>query len=80
MYDEHTIKAWTKITGFVRAESGLFERFDETVYNTVFKISAVRDWLLTTGFGEVYFATDGELDNPIDNPEEQKRVFLVTRK
>ena len=39
MYDEHTVKAWTKITGFVRDDDGRYERFDETVYNTVFEMA-----------------------------------------
>ncbi len=80
MYDDSTVKAWTKITGFVREENGLYERFDETVYNTVFEMVAVRNWLLDTGFREVYFALDGDLNTPIENPEEQKRVFFVARK
>jgi SAM-dependent methyltransferase len=80
MYDEHTVKAWTKITGFVRDESGLFERFDETVYNTVFEMSAVKSWLLETGFSQVIFTADGALNKPIENPEEQKRVFIIARK
>ena len=80
MYDEATVKAWTKITGFVRDDTGLFERFDETIYNTVFEMDAVRDWLLETGFQDVCFALDGDLNTPIDNPEEQKRVFFIGRK
>ena len=52
MYDEHTIKAWTKLTGFVRTDQGLFERFDETVYNTVFEMAMIRTWLLETGFSQ----------------------------
>lgn len=80
MYDEHTVKAWTKITGFVQDGSGLHERFDETVYNTVFEMVSVRIWLLETGFRKVYFAVDGALNTPIENPEEQKRVFLVAYK
>jgi len=80
MYDEHTVKAWTKITGFVRTDEGLFERFDETVYNTVFEMVAVRDWLLAAGFREIYPSVDGDLHTPIDNPETQKRVFFVARK
>jgi len=80
MYDEHTIKAWTKITGFVQDESGLFERFDETIYNTVFVMSEVRDWLLETGFKQVLFTAGGALNKPIENPEEQKRVFIIARK
>ena len=80
MYDEHTVKAWTKITGFVRDKGGLYERFDETVYNTVFEMAAVQVWLLETGFRKVHFAVDGALNTPIEDPEEQKRVFLVAQK
>jgi SAM-dependent methyltransferase len=80
MYDEYTIKAWTKITGFVRNENGLYERFDETVFNTIFEMDAVRKWLLETGFQAVHFAVDGELNQPIENPEIQKRVFFIAKK
>jgi SAM-dependent methyltransferase len=80
MYDQHTIKAWTKITGFVQDNSGLYERFDETVYNTVFEMAAVRGWLLEAGFQAVHFAIDGELNKPIENPEAQQRVFFIARK
>jgi len=80
MFDEHTVKAWTKITGFVQDENGLYERFDETVYNTVFEMVSVRVWLLETGFRKVYFAVEGALNTPVENPEEQKRVFLVAQK
>ena len=82
MYDEYTIKAWTKITGFVRDDQndGLYERFDETVYNTVFEMNAVRDWLLEAGFQGIYFAIDGELSTPIENPEAQNRVFFIAKK
>ena len=82
MYDQHTVKAWTKITGFVQDEEDnrLYERFDETVYNTVFEMDAVRGWLLETGFRAVYFAVEGDLNTPIDNPEAQKRIFFVARK
>jgi SAM-dependent methyltransferase len=80
MFDDHTVKAWTKITGFVQEEGGLYERFDETVYNTVFKMADVKDWLLEAGFQDVHFALDGDLNTPIENPEEQKRVFFVAKK
>lgn len=80
MYDDATVKAWTKITGFVEAENGLYERFEETVYNTVFALADVKNWLLEAGFQHAYFALDGDLNTPIGNPEDQKRVFLVTRK
>jgi SAM-dependent methyltransferase len=80
MYDQQTIKAWTKITGFVQSEDGLYERFDETVYNTVFEMAAVREWLLASGFRKVYPSIDGHLDQAVENPEAQKRVFFIAQK
>jgi len=80
MYDEYTVKAWTKITGFVRTENDLYERFDETVYNTVFEMAAVQEWLRGTGFRDTYFADGGDLNAPIEEPEKLKRAFLVARK
>ncbi|HBX70930.1 MAG TPA: class I SAM-dependent methyltransferase [Chloroflexi bacterium] len=80
MYDENTVRAWTKITGFVRDESGLYERFEETVYNTVFAMADVRAWLRAAGFGEVYYALEKDLSAPIENPEAQKRVYFVAQK
>lgn len=80
MYDDATVKAWTKITGFVRDDHGFYERFDETVYNTIFEMEAVRGWLLDTGFQDVYFAAETDLNSGIENPEEQKRVFFVAKK
>jgi len=80
MYDEHTVKAWTKITGFVQDEDGLYERFDETVYNTIFAMSEVRDGLMAAGFRQVYAATEKELSAALDDPENQKRVFWVAQK
>jgi SAM-dependent methyltransferase len=80
MYDEHTVKAWTKITGFVKAHDEFYERFDETVYNTVFNMADVKKWLLETGFQKVYFAVDGDLKTPIEIPEEQKRVYFIAQK
>ena len=80
IFDESTVKAWTKITGFVRNDEGLYERFDETVYNTVFDMEAVRTCLLDTGFRSVYFATGKELARAIDNPEDERKVFFVAKK
>jgi SAM-dependent methyltransferase len=80
IYDKFTVKAWTKITGFVRNDDGLYQRFDETVYNTVFEMQTVMDHLLAAGFRTAYFARSSALDIPIDDPEGEDRVFFVARK
>ena len=80
IFDDSMEKAWTKITGFVRKESGLYERFDETVYNTVFQMETVKEMISDVGFNEVYFARGGDLTQAIFEPESEKKVFLVCRK
>jgi SAM-dependent methyltransferase len=80
IYDEITVKALTKITGFVRTEEGLYQRFDETVYNSVFEMQAVMDMLLKSGFRSAYFARSSALEIPIDDPEGEDRAFFVARK
>jgi SAM-dependent methyltransferase len=80
MYDEMTVKAWTKITGFVQNDMGFYERFDETVFNTIFGMTDVRNWLLETGFSTVKFAVDTDFNESIDNPEEKHRIFFIVRK
>jgi SAM-dependent methyltransferase len=80
IYDENTIRAWTKITGFVRNEDGLYQRFDETVYNTVFEMQKVSDCLLEIGFDSVYTAKGTDLAAPIEDPENERKVFFIGRK
>jgi SAM-dependent methyltransferase len=80
IYDASTVKAWTKITGFVRNDEGLYERFDETVYNTVFEMDEVRDMLNRVGYKSVYTSNGQDLKTPIENPENEKKVFFVAQK
>ncbi|HET7232936.1 MAG TPA: class I SAM-dependent methyltransferase [Longimicrobium sp.] len=79
-YDGHGDRAWMHVSGFVQTRDGLFERFNETVYNTVFEMAAVRSALLETGWREAWFATMDDLSRPIDEPERESRVFVVARK
>lgn len=79
-YDGHGDRAWMHISGFVQARDGLFERFNETVFNMVYEMDAVRAALLETGWSEAYFATAQDLALPIDDPERLPRVFVVARK
>ncbi len=80
IFDDQIGKAWTKITGFVRNDDGLYERFDETVYNTPFKLRAVNEGLMKVGFRSVYFALGSDLTTPIDNPEDVGKVFIISKK
>lgn len=79
-YDGVSTRAWTTISGFVQVEGGLYERFSETVFNTVFDLAGVRSALHDTGWSDVYFAAAEDLSRPLDDPEREGRVFVVARK
>jgi len=79
IYDGKSDRAWTRITGFVRVSSGLYERFDETAFNTVFEMESVKRMLFGAGWRNVYFARIENLRTslPASEAEEQGRVFIV---
>lgn len=80
IYDRGGDKAWVKITGFVQAAEGLYERFEETAFNTAFDMARVKSMLLEAGWQKVYFARAQELKTPISEPEQEGRVFIVAGK
>ena len=79
-YDGQDSRAYTKVSGFIRAASGQYDRFEETVYNTVFEMDWVRDALLRIGWRDVHFARVEALATPIADPEQEARVFFVAHK
>jgi SAM-dependent methyltransferase len=80
IYDGQGDRAYVRISGFVREADGRYERFEETVYNTVFDLEQVRVSLLDAGWHDVYFARFPDLKTPIEEPEQEGRVFVVARK
>ncbi len=79
IYDGQGDKAWTRISGFVRMPNGLYERFEETVFNTVFEMAKVQQALLGVGWKHVYFARVQDLKTPLTAAEAEKqgRAFIV---
>jgi len=77
IYDGQGEKAWTRISGFFRMANGLYERFEETVFNTVFSMERVRQALLDAGWRNVHFARIQDLNTPLVEPEKEGRVFVV---
>lgn len=77
LFDELGGVAVTRITGFVLNENGLYERFEETVYNTVFAMRDVEQALLEAGFSRAYPASGQDLSLPLEDPESIGRVFYV---
>lgn len=77
IYDGEGNRAITRFTGFVSLADRSYQRFDETVYNTVFELERVKSLLLKVGFGKIYFARIQDLMTSLDKPEEEGRVFVV---
>jgi SAM-dependent methyltransferase len=80
IYDGQGDRAYTKISGFIRAANRLYERFEETVFNTVFDMAWVRDVLLETGWERAYCARIEDLASAVDEPEQESRTFFVALK
>jgi SAM-dependent methyltransferase len=77
IYDGESDKAQVRISGCVRLPDGHYERFAETMHNTVFELGAMRDALLEIGWPTVHFARSEDLGTPLADPEAEGRVFIV---
>jgi SAM-dependent methyltransferase len=77
---EEQRRFYTQISGFLRTEGGLYERFDQTAFNTIFEMDAVHAALLEAGFCSAYCARSDDLATPLDDPETESRVFFVVEK
>jgi SAM-dependent methyltransferase len=80
IYDGEGDRAYTRITGYIRLPDGLYERFEETAYNTVFAMHDVQQALLEVGFRQFYSASAQDLKTPVDDPERLGRVFFIVTK
>lgn len=80
VYDGVGDRAVFRFSGFVRDDDGRYQRFEETVFNTVFDLAAVRRALLDTGMAPVHFARIDDLAAPVEDPEHEGRIFVVSRR
>lgn len=80
VYNAETGRAYVRISGFIRTGNNLFERFEETAYNTAFNLQAVRDALHETGWPAVHFARLQDLATPLEEPDAEPRVFIIANK
>src|SRR6266542_2274871 len=74
-YDGIGERATLNVTGFVPRGGGAYERFDESVYNTVFDIQSVVWWAQAEGFAAAYAARLEDLHQALAEPEAEGRVF-----
>lgn len=73
-------RAYIKLTGFIRTDEGLYERFDEVLFNTAFGMTRVVELLRDVGWRQVHMARVEDLDRPLHDPEEEPRVYFVARR
>jgi SAM-dependent methyltransferase len=73
-------RTYTQISGFLRTASGLYDRFDQTAFNTIFVMSEVRAALLDAGFRSSYCARSEDFTAPVDEPEAEPRIFFVAER
>ena len=78
--DEVGGKAYTRISAFIQQENGLYERVEQTAYNSMFSMADVKTALEEAGWTNTYCAAYSDLKTPIGNPEEKNRVFFITYK
>lgn len=79
-YDGQSDRGYTRVSGFFQVANGLYERFEETVFNTVFDMAWVKEALLESGWQRVHWARIDDLATPIAEPEQEGRVFFVAQK
>ena len=77
-YDDNTRRAWTRISGFYEVNDQ-WKRFGETIYNCAWPMEDVALWLRQAGFSRSHFARVRTLDQPVDDPESERRVFVAAR-
>lgn len=80
LYDEESGRWYTRISGFTPAENGLYERFEETAYNTAFDMKEVEAALLEAGFKNARFAKGADLSATVEEPEQEGRIFITAEK
>ena len=80
LYDEAGGKAYTAISGFVRAENGMYERFDETIANTLFDLHQVSRALSEVGWRQVRMTSLADLSTALEDPEREPQVVFVAWK
>lgn len=80
IYDVERERLLVKFTGFLRAEDGRYDRFDELLVSHAFSLELVGQALRDSGWGGFHFAKYTDLGKPLSDPEKVCRVFVVARR
>lgn len=73
-------QAFTRITVFMKQDTGNYMRVNERLDNTIFDMSQVKAALKAVGWRNVYFARLSALRQPLTQPEDEDRIFIVAQK
>ncbi len=79
-YDCISKMGTAEITCFVETGDNVYRRSTENLFNKAFNLFEVSNILIETGFRYVSFARISSLDDPLTDPEEEYRVFIVAEK
>lgn len=77
---EEDCRAYTQITGFLRCEDGMYERFEQNAFNLILEMQVVHQLLLECGWSAVHIANLSNLAEPLPDPEQKGRVWFVARR
>lgn len=72
--------AWKKFSGFYEVGGGLYERFEEVIFNTAFSIEDVVAELRRVGFEAIGIRDLRDPFKELPNPEAEDRVLVVSSK
>ncbi|MDH5403806.1 MAG: class I SAM-dependent methyltransferase [Candidatus Heimdallarchaeota archaeon] len=78
-YKEGNKRAYTQVFGFIKGEGNCYQKFDETMYNTIFSIQDVIALLKGLGWSEVYCTKEDNMELQLENPENYDRVFIIAK-
>jgi SAM-dependent methyltransferase len=76
-FEPRTGRAWKKFSGFYSVDNGLYERFEEVIFNTAFRVADVVAELRGAGFEGIHIAALPDFSQGIEDPEAEDRVVFV---
>jgi SAM-dependent methyltransferase len=80
IYDNARERLYVKFSGFLRVESGLYERFEEMLESHSYGLEDIRRTVQEAGWRNVHFAKYTDLRRPLDEPEKVCRIFVIAAK
>ena len=79
-YDSENRMGSANITCFNKTKDNLYRKSQEKLFNKAFRLFDVSNILIETGFRYVSFAKISSLNEPVTDPEEESRIFVMAEK